>query len=448
MENTAAHTSHVPIKNVKLTYIDIMPLLMVGPHVNSWPIFLNKFRSLIVRFLGICDKVVLGVDCYDLVSEAKGITQANRAKIAVPVVFEGHSLPSVFPSNFNDMIRNRCFKALVIEAICDFLPTNIGLEGNKALIIDYKGCPAMCMKVGGSVTIEYMEDMPPMGEADVKFVRWMRIYGNAIVHSVDGDLLMIALLEYERQVRTRVDVTIAPPIAILYRLKCHDLDDDPLPKKRKGEVAGPIVEKKQNAREMEYINVPLIYHSMCEALRQCSGVGGGFNQHEKHYMEMLSCLVALTGTDFTRNIPLIGVDKLWELMAIKEVWNGFTMAFDVETGSLCVDKACDSFIARLYCHKFPKHARGNTLTGVLTTLKSKLGKRSVELLPSEARMQVTIKNTNWLLKYWMCTEPLEGPDGQWDYQAACPDPICPEYGFGYRETPSGKRVVVWGDLLE
>jgi hypothetical protein len=39
-----------------------------------------------------------------------------------------------------------------------------------------------------------------MGENDIKFTRFARMYGDTIAHSVDGDYLPIALMEHERQV--------------------------------------------------------------------------------------------------------------------------------------------------------------------------------------------------------------------------------------------------------
>ena len=37
-----------------------------------------------------------------------------------------------------------------------------------------------------------------MGESDVKFTRYVHAYGNLLVHAIDGDYMMIALLYYAR----------------------------------------------------------------------------------------------------------------------------------------------------------------------------------------------------------------------------------------------------------
>jgi hypothetical protein len=38
--------------------------------------------------------------------------------------------------------------------------------------------------------------MVPTGESDIKFARYVDLYGNALVHAIDGDYMAIALLYY------------------------------------------------------------------------------------------------------------------------------------------------------------------------------------------------------------------------------------------------------------
>lgn len=45
-----------------------------------------------------------------------------------------------------------------------------------------------------------MAELPPMGEADVKFLRWAEHFGgDCIAFSIDGDFIPIALMRYEEQ---------------------------------------------------------------------------------------------------------------------------------------------------------------------------------------------------------------------------------------------------------
>ena len=57
-----------------------------------------------------------------------------------------------------------------------------------------------------------------MGENDIKFTRFSRMYGDSIIHSVDGDYLPIALMEHEKQVVLQGKNTDPTRIAV-YRLE-------------------------------------------------------------------------------------------------------------------------------------------------------------------------------------------------------------------------------------
>ena len=58
------------------------------------------------------------------------------------------------------------------------------------------------------------------------------------------------------------------------------------------------------------------------------------------------------------------------------------------------------------------------------------------------RVDTTVRNINWLLIYWRCIEPRQDDDtGTWMYNDACPDPVCPDYGFARGR--DGKGAVQW-----
>jgi hypothetical protein len=52
----------------------------------------------------------------------------------------------------------------------------------------------------GDLWVYILTYLTQMGENDIKFTRFSRMYGDCIAHSVDGDYLPIALMEHERQV--------------------------------------------------------------------------------------------------------------------------------------------------------------------------------------------------------------------------------------------------------
>lgn len=172
------------------------------------------------------------------------------------------------------------------------------------------------------------------------------------------------------------------------------------------------------------------------------------DRYASHYMQVLACLIGLTGTDFTRNLPLVGVKKIWGMLAERGMWDGILQSFDMQESTLDPGEAGDRFIARIYLENYSKHVSGvpSSLESVLCALSScsKLSDRTKTLLPSDERVRVTIRNINWLLKYWMCQQPCR-KDSSAEWMDPCPDPVTLNFGFGMN--PSRKNAVVWADEL-
>ena len=90
------------------------------------------------------------------------------------------------PENFNDKLANRIFKRRVLDMICNTLAEHVvpmlPSDKDRALIIDYSSCPIRFVCPAGSTKFsikdrpDFMTDMPPMGEADVKFLRWAELF--------------------------------------------------------------------------------------------------------------------------------------------------------------------------------------------------------------------------------------------------------------------------------
>lgn len=102
----------------------------------------------------------------------------------------------------------------------------------QALIIDFIGCPVHFARdpETGKVKHQYLADIPPNGECDIKFTRWARCYGDMIAHSVDGDFLLIALMEHERQLFEQM---VNPVRISVYRLEYNMEKNEGGGKKRK-----------------------------------------------------------------------------------------------------------------------------------------------------------------------------------------------------------------------
>ena len=172
-------------------------------------------------------------------------------------------------------------------------------------------------------------------------------------------------------------------------------------------------------------------------------------------MRMLACLIGMTGTDFSRALPHLGPKKVWDMLSMKHVWPGLLRSYDPSTGQMVPGDICDHFVRHLYTDKFAKHAKGGTLEEVLQSLAgSKLSDKTKNELPTLPRVDVTMRNINWMLFYWECRQPLRAPKPEneeerktgkvWIYDHVCPDPMQEKYGF--KKSDNRKCAVQWLDV--
>jgi hypothetical protein len=195
---------------------------------------------------------------------------------------------------------------MVIDYIVATLPRMLDLKHGRSFIIDYVECPVRYFYNQDTLKLdmEYMQ-LPPMGENDVKFTRFARIYGDCIAHSVDGDYLPIALMEHEKQVAL-LGVDSDPIKIAVYRLE-YNMSPKPTPKRTaSGDEKPEKADKKP--RSWEFVDITTLYNVV-------SNVMDGFStnsivtartatsSHDAHRMKILACLIGLTGTDFTRSLP-------------------------------------------------------------------------------------------------------------------------------------------------
>jgi hypothetical protein len=163
---------------------------------------------------------------------------------------------------------------------------------------------------------------------------------------------------------------------------------------------------------------------------------------------MLVGLIGLTGTDFTRGLPLLSGKTVYE--QLPGIWLRLAAAFDPATRQLRPDATLDRVVAALYQRKFDRHAQPGTLDDVLGALGgSKLSDRTKKHLPTREVLHCTVRNVNWLLRCslthltaqafnWLpharaspslthLASPLRG--GRYWEEPQYPDPVQPEYGF-------------------
>jgi len=420
----------------KSCFVDGMPSLMVSSHVSEWKDIVHRnFGFAVNKYFKMgCQNVVIGFDHYDYVSSGKSITQHNRAKKVAPFEFgAGESLPTFVPRDYNEKIRNRAFKRAVIDYIATHLPRVVHLEKGKSLIIDYVHAPVRYFldPDTGVLQHEYM-GLPPMGECDLKAVRFAELFGDMIIHSVDGDFLPISMIFHEKLVAQKKPLNLA-----VYRLE-YKADAVKCTGKRSSHG-----ETKKAARTWEFVNVPSLYNALERAMR-----GWAKGEPCMPMSVAIATMIALTGTDFTRALPHVPPERLWECLSHKRVWQGLSQSYDVESDALDVDAACDLFVAELYKLKFSKHTSGPNLQRVMQNLQgSKLAPSTRAQLPSLERVRCTIKNVNFLLIYWKCISPralpfVEGGE-MYDYSVCFPEAVSEEYGF--KRKRSGKGAVTWLD---
>jgi len=291
--------------------------------------------------------------------------------------------------------------AQVIELAIYRLTSTLPLGGGKALIVDYRGHPVRYDERGAHKGAE-MTGLAALGEADVKFPRYAGLFEKLQVDSVDGDSVPIALLHLERS-------GSAGNISIL-RLQTRLKGEEPAPKRARTDAGGG------SKRVYEYVNAGMLYAALrTVVIPQCLG-RTPMPTHAGHEVSMLVALIGLSGTDFTRGLPLVSGKTIYDLLP--SLWLRLAVAYDPRTRQLDPRTALNTVVATIYQRKFERHTKraGNSLDSVMEALRgSSLSERTRGMLPSAETLHCTVRNTNWLLRYWG--------------EEAYPDPVQPQFGF-------------------
>lgn len=253
------------------------------------------------------------------------------------------------------------------------------------LIIDWTG-PEQWVWTFDEVVHCHSEPRMQTGEADIKFIQWaMRYYGTGFAaEAVDGDFIPIAL------------ISNIPMLCIL-RLECG------------GE---------SNTRSYEWVDVDRVRVGMRQEMRQFTSEPGPAGWE----MRCLICLIALTGTDFSRTLPTVGPKKVWFLMP--SFIRGMMTCFNDET--LEPTMALQKIVAPIYRSIYNKYtAMATSYEDVMLAISnSKLSPTTKTRMPLVNQCLTTIRNANFLIKYWA---------------AKSPDCMC---GHGFRVN---NREVEWDD---
>jgi hypothetical protein len=402
-----AFTPAIPFR-ARAVYVDgQIKLMQTSPsEPQTWDQFIHRqFARHLARHLERCDTVILAFDNYAEVPRAKSMTQLKRRRHLPPCPFAEHSeLPCMVPEGerWAASIANRTFKARVIDLVLLRLPhLLLHCRPAKRLVVDYTQPVEYRFDPERGLQREELADLEPLGEADVKFPRHADRHGALLVDSIDGDSVPIALMHHELCLRRGV----CPPRVCVHRMEL-----------RAPQAAAPPAGagKRKRAPSYEFVHVQALYEGLVQAVAQSAGRLVP-PTHRLHEMAMLVALIALTGTDFSRNLPQISGRALFE--RLPDLWGTLAAVFNPERDALHVDAAADRLVSLIYRSKYPRHARATSgLAAVLDELAaSSISARTKAALPGVPRVLCTLRNANWLVAYWTCERP--------------PDPIQPAYGF-------------------
>jgi hypothetical protein len=280
-------------------------------------------------------------------------------------------------------LQNRVYKTHVISAVCNMLARTYRPAGHGSeFLIDFVDTIRLRLHEG-AVVRERMAEMEPMGESDVKFQRYARLYKSILVESIDSDVLLIACLYVQRCPEHSVYVR---------RFATRVADDADAPAKKDGKRARPEPKR----REYEIIDVRAMLGLLHVAVRQAVGDEVVVPRH--HVTNMIVLVTLLAGSDFSRKLPLVGARYLWEQLPA-------LLPMLIMASNACSDEPefrvdeelwLDLVLREVYRLKFEKHVRAitddSTLDDVLEQIgSSSLSARTKQQIPTRAQAACTLQ---------------------------------------------------------
>lgn len=365
---TGAFSPKLPSNaNIRTVFIDGQIKLMKSNYVQCWNQFvrlqfINYIEETFSRYGNeIC---VLGFDNYDYVPEAKGPTQRLRNKTKVQFKFEDDTLPTKMPYDWGAAMRNRTFKTKVIAYVIHEVRRHFQKKltsSKKTVIIDFKPQLQIFGYVPENNFFKKMQDYcskEARGECDIKAFDWIH-YGPVLMMSTDGDYIPIALLQQQTDHKNN-DIYIHR-----MAVKCS-----------KGEKRSVQGAKKQ---EYEFVNISRLKTELQTKFDHIS-------------LEDLIACIALSGCDFAMNLPLIGPQKIWNILNSKD-----------SPSHLCNVKSIEALIVEIYAEKFAKSSFLKTQNYTIFVQKIKQiskAEKHISMLWTQNRLNAHCKNVLWTMQYW------------------------------------------------
>ena len=361
-EASSAFQDTLPGGNrTQATFIDGQIKLMKADSIQTWAHFLySQFTCIINRHFREygCSTVVLAFDDKRYVPKAKAITQLKRrAGVEIIDFGENDILPNEIPS-WKEAIMNPHFKNKVIQLVCDSVPHLVLGTAGCRLVIDWQTIETYEYDASGLILNSVLEPASAIGEADIKFPYWMkRLLTPMLIEATDGDYIPISL--------GLKDIDIHHPVAIL---------------------------KGRREEKMEFIDIDTLHQCLKAAFDRASRGKG----HGKCWeIKLFITLLGLSGTDFTRNLPLVSPLKIWECLPL------IAQTFGMETDTRIDMDQGKRIVELLYSEAYPKHIDPYSRASIWHQAQvSKLGARNKALIPTDARIRCTLRNLNFLMLYW------------------------------------------------
>jgi len=389
------------VENVKCKtiFIDAQILLMKS-HVKetdtTWREFvMRNFSQTVSRYHTKADTVILSFDNYDSVPIFKSIEQ-NRRISTNKTSFnfkKGENLPNRPPEQqiWVQALQNRTFKSNIISLIATLMTSeyNPPRKGT-TMIIDFVNCVRIDYKTQGQER-SVMPTMNAMGESDVKFMRYIEIFRDIIVDSIDSDVLLIALL-YKTKHPNSGNIYIK-------RYKINLKSDE---EKHSSDKKRKLIEPKPS-KEYEIINIEILKNMLHSCMKQVIGIGQ--IQCEQHFTHILVFMVLLCGCDYSRKLPRVGVRSVWDNMHI--IVPALLQCTQYDTNlshfSVDVDLCINTLMVDIYSHVYNKHVKQTDpcIQMVLQDLQnSKLSDKIKNEMPTYFSLDSTIRNIQWVVNYW------------------------------------------------
>jgi len=393
----------------KTIFIDGQILLMKS-HVKdtdtTWREFVRRnFLQIIARHHASADTVIMSFDNYDNVPIFKSIEQNRRISSSQQVYQfkHGDQLPNGPPTQevWVRALQNRIFKSNIISIIATILTSEYNPPRKATtLIVDFVNCVRIDYKTTGQQRA-VMAEMNAMGESDVKFMRYIEMFRELCIDSIDSDVVLIALLYktrhpaagkvYVRRYRTKTKTQEA----------AAKLD-------RKRKIKGENI-----PNEYEVLDIGVLKDVLHASMRQAIGTSSVVC--EGQFSAILVFMTLLCGCDYSRKLPRIGVRSVWDNMhsivpaLLKCTQYDATNSFF----SVDVEPCINTMMAGIYSQVFRKHVKceQGCMVAVLTDLQnSSLSDKLKQEMPTYFSLDSTVRNIQWVINYWN----LENTDPQCD----------------------------------